>query len=79
MQANGSVTYMQSDHGIQLNLATEIDMESEVSHHTSLLINCPVKTCFAVHLHRMMISISMVSAKQKITINCVLVQTFQIH
>ena len=39
----------QSDHGIRLTLATEFGMESEDSHHTSLLINCPVMTCFAVH------------------------------
>ena len=32
----------QSDHGIRLTLATEIGIESEDSHHTSLLIYSPV-------------------------------------
>ena len=33
---------LQSDHGIRLTLATEIVMESEDSHQTSLLVYCPV-------------------------------------
>ena len=70
MLANGSASrikmfLLQSDHGIRLTLAIEIGTESEDSHHTLLLINCPVMTCFAVHLRRMMISISMASANKK--------------
>ena len=40
--SNIKMFLLQSDHGIRLTLATEIGMESEDSHHISLLINCPV-------------------------------------
>ena len=39
--SNIKMFLLQSDHGIRLTLATEIGMEREDSHHTSLLIYCP--------------------------------------